>query len=66
MNSILFIALTIFSIFILVIIIRMLLYIINFYFPLFSDIKTECIYRRWGCCNDNLTPKLDQDGTNCI
>jgi hypothetical protein len=37
----------------------------NIYFPEFSDIKTNCKYRRWGCCKDNITPKLDQDGTNC-
>lgn len=31
----------------------------------FSDIKDGCLYRRFGCCNDKLTAKLDQDGTNC-
>lgn len=35
------------------------------YEPSFTNIKTECKYRRWGCCNDKLTPKLDPDGTNC-
>jgi len=24
-----------------------------------------CRWTRWGCCFDNLTPKLDQWGTNC-
>ncbi len=33
--------------------------------PTFSDIKDECIYNRYGCCNDKLTTKLDQKGTNC-
>ena len=33
--------------------------------PSFSDIKDECIYNRHGCCDDNLTTKLDQQGTNC-
>ena len=28
-------------------------------------IKDECKYNRYGCCNDKLTTKLDQDGTNC-
>lgn len=31
----------------------------------FTDINTGCLYRRFGCCNDKLTPKLDQEGTNC-
>ena len=29
------------------------------------DIHDNCLYKRFGCCNDKLTPKLDQDGTNC-
>lgn len=28
-------------------------------------IKDECKYNRYGCCNDKLTTKLDQEGTNC-
>ena len=28
-------------------------------------IHAECKYKRWGCCNDNLTVRLDPDGTNC-
>lgn len=31
----------------------------------FSNVKISCKYRRWGCCKDNLTPKLDINGTNC-
>ena len=27
--------------------------------------KTCCLYNRFGCCPDKLTPRLDQDGTNC-
>ena len=34
--------------------------------PTFSNINDNCLYRRFGCCNDKLTPKLDQDGTNCV
>ena len=33
--------------------------------PQFSDINDSCLYRRFGCCGDMLTPKLDQEGTNC-
>lgn len=33
--------------------------------PDFSDINDNCMYKRFGCCNDKLTPKLDQGGTNC-
>ena len=25
-----------------------------------------CRWTRWGCCRDNLTPKLDQSGSNCV
>lgn len=25
----------------------------------------SCYWRRWGCCNDNTTPKLDIFGSNC-
>lgn len=31
----------------------------------FSDVNDGCLYKRFGCCNDKLTTKLDQDGTNC-
>jgi hypothetical protein len=31
----------------------------------FSDVNEGCLYKRFGCCNDKLTTKLDQDGTNC-
>lgn len=24
-----------------------------------------CFNKRWGCCNDNYTPKLDIFGSNC-
>lgn len=24
-----------------------------------------CIWNRWGCCQNTIVPKLDQDGTNC-
>lgn len=30
-----------------------------------STIKTDCYHRRWGCCPDKLTPKLDPQGSNC-
>lgn len=25
-----------------------------------------CLGTRWGCCPDQITPKYDQEGTNCI
>jgi hypothetical protein len=31
----------------------------------FSNIKTNCKYRRFGCCPDDMTPKLDIFGSNC-
>ena len=27
--------------------------------------KTGCLYKRWGCCPDKLTTKLDPQGSNC-
>jgi len=57
------------------IIFLMLLFIIYFIgVKLNNDIKdtiennnkqTSCYYRRWGCCGDKLTPKLDPQGSNC-
>ena len=31
----------------------------------FTEINDNCLYKRFGCCGDRLTPRLDQDGTNC-
>lgn len=40
--------------------------LINYLKPIeFTDINTDCKYRRWGCCNDNITPKYDFNGSNC-
>jgi len=30
-----------------------------------QNIDAGCKFKRYGCCNDNLTTKLDQNGTNC-
>jgi hypothetical protein len=32
-----------------------------------SDTKytVSCKWRRWGCCNDQVTPKLNIFGSNC-
>lgn len=30
-----------------------------------QNINTGCLYKRYGCCKDKLTPKLDQFGSNC-
>jgi hypothetical protein len=65
MNNILLILIIIISIFIIVFGVKFILYIINFYYPTFIDIQTGCKYERWGCCNDNLTTKLDYQGSNC-
>ncbi len=27
--------------------------------------ETECKDTRWGCCDDKLTPKYDDQGSNC-
>ena len=27
--------------------------------------NTDCLYKRWGCCNDKVTPKYDEKGSNC-
>ena len=35
------------------------------YFP-FDESLNNCLWKRWGCCKDNITPKYDQDGTNCL
>jgi hypothetical protein len=31
----------------------------------YTTIKTGCLYKRWGCCPDKLTTKLDPQGSNC-
>jgi len=31
----------------------------------YSTMKTGCLYKRWGCCDDKLTTKLDSQGSNC-
>jgi hypothetical protein len=31
-----------------------------------NNILNNCGKTRYGCCNDNKTPKLDNDGTNCF
>jgi hypothetical protein len=31
----------------------------------FSNINDNCLYTRFGCCHDKLTPKLNDFGTNC-
>ena len=31
----------------------------------FSNIDPDCRLKRFGCCNDKITARLDQDGTNC-
>ena len=43
-----------------------IIYVINYFkFPYLLYTDTNCLYKRFGCCSDKITPKLDQDGTNC-
>ena len=51
-----------------VITILIIIHFIHELFPLkpqFTNINTDCKYRRFGCCQDKLTPKLDFMGSNC-
>ena len=45
------------------------LYLLYIYYNIndveFTDISHGCLYNRYGCCNDKLTPKLDPFGSNC-
>ena len=52
----------------LLIIILFIIYFIMWYRAntiIFSNISDNCLDTRWGCCNDKLTPKLDDFGSNC-
>jgi uncharacterized membrane protein YukC len=59
------------NIFIIIIIIIIIILIFYYYFfrinkeYIFSNINDGCLYKRYGCCDDKLTAKLDQNGTNC-
>lgn len=58
-----------FSIIVTIIIICIIITIYHLLFPLtvqFTTIETDCKYRRFGCCEDNITPKLDFMGSNCV
>jgi hypothetical protein len=51
-----------------VITISIIIYFIHELYPLkpqFTNINTDCKYRRFGCCKDKITPKLDFMGSNC-
>jgi len=56
------------AIIITVITITIIIHFIHDIYPLnphFTNINTDCKYRRFGCCNDKITPKLDFMGSNC-
>ena len=60
---------TFFSIF-LIIIVLFILYKILYYnkhnnSEIIPITKLNCLDTRFGCCNDKITPRLDQRGTNC-
>ena len=51
-----------------IIIVLLILYFIIWYIEntvFFTDITTNCKYKRFGCCPDDITPKLDIFGSNC-
>ncbi len=54
-------------IFILLIILSIIYQIYRFYYPYFPDDESldNCLWSRWGCCKDEITPKYDIDGSNC-
>lgn len=52
----------------LLIVVLLLLFIIFLFSIKMNDTNKQlvsCINRRFGCCNDNYTPKLDIFGSNC-
>ena len=55
----------IFAIAITIIIISIIIHFIHELYPLKPQF-TDCKYRRFGCCEDKITPKLDFMGSNCI
>jgi hypothetical protein len=53
-------------IFIILIILIIILIIYLYYSLQNSNIKlVSCFQKRFGCCSDNYTPKLDIFGSNC-
>ena len=47
-------------------IISLILFISNKYYTINNiNYTVSCKWRRWGCCSDNITPKLDIFGSNC-
>jgi hypothetical protein len=54
-------------IFIIILIIIIILFTSNKSFNInnSNNSNISCYWRRWGCCNDNITPKLDIFGSNC-
>ena len=62
----LLIIITLFIILVILAIISVNIYITDKNNQIFDEnLDVGCIYKRWGCCNDKLTTKLDQYGTNC-
>ena len=49
---------------IILILLGIYLYFIRDKFP-YDPTMNNCLYNRWGCCRDGLTPKLDIFGSNC-
>ncbi len=59
--------LTLLFLILLIIILCILYQIYRFYNPYFpyDEKMNNCQWSRWGCCKDKITPKYDQQGTNC-
>ena len=55
---------TFFAVILIIILIILVLAIYN-KFTLKQFYQVSCRWRRYGCCNDNITPKLDIFGSNC-
>jgi hypothetical protein len=61
-----YIIITLFIVLVIIAIIAINLYLPEYNYSIFEkNIEAGCKYKRYGCCNDNLTTKLDQNGTNC-
>jgi len=59
------VSLTILIILIIIIILILICYLVVKYNNRELVDRTGCLWNRYGCCNDNLTPKLDVWGSNC-
>lgn len=59
------VSLTILIILIIILILVLICYLIVKHNNKELNDHTSCLWNRYGCCNDKLTPKLDVWGSNC-